>query len=54
MEIEVKNKWLVNIFIGLFVVLFLSAGVVWTIYKFNDCKKVGHSEGYCIMKIFTD
>ena len=36
--------------IGLFMV-FIGFSVWWQVYKYHDCKRVGHSTFYCIMSI---
>jgi hypothetical protein len=35
------------------VLVILSLGIWWTVYKYGDCKKVGHGTTYCVVKIFT-
>jgi len=35
----------------LILVLFLSLGGCWEVYRWNDCRSVGHSTFYCIMTI---
>lgn len=36
--------------IALFI-LFIGLMVWWDVYKFHDCRKVGHSMLYCVMDI---
>ncbi len=34
--------------VGLFIML-IAASVWWSIYKYHDCLRVGHSKTYCIL-----
>jgi hypothetical protein len=33
------------------IIAFLSLGVWWQVYRWEDCRMVGHSTLYCIMTI---
>lgn len=46
-----KNEYL-QFLAGLILILcFIGLPIWWTIYKFKDCRKVGHSTLYCVMDI---
>ncbi len=40
-------------FIGaaILIVVLFSLGIWWQIYRFHDCRKVGHSLTYCILTV---
>jgi len=38
------------VYIG-FALVVVAAVLAWPIYRFHDCKKVGHSTFYCVMDI---
>jgi len=35
----------------IFFIILLSISIWWKIYKYHDCKKVGHSTLYCVLDI---
>jgi Na+/H+ antiporter NhaC len=39
------------VFYGVLPVLLLAFVVWWSVYKFKDCRKVGHSMTYCVLRI---
>lgn len=45
------TRVLLNIFFIAFVVGLLALAVWWQRYQYKDCKNVGHSTLYCVMKI---
>jgi len=45
-----KDFGLVAIIVLIFVGL-IGLGIWWDVYKYGDCRKVGHSKLYCIMDI---
>lgn len=40
-----------TIWLGLFVVAIVGLAIWWPLYKFHDCKRVGHSALYCVMDV---
>lgn len=40
------------ILIGIVAIAIVSLSIWWTIYKYEDCKLVGHTKTYCVMKLF--
>lgn len=41
-------RWIV---LTSFVVGLVSVGILWQVYRYQDCKLVGHTKLYCIMNI---
>lgn len=50
-EQRMKNIIIITI-ITLLVLAILGLSIWWTIFKFKDCKNVGHSNLYCWGKVF--
>lgn len=46
-----NNSGCLLIFIIVFFVIFFVIFFVWEKYNYDDCRKVGHSFMYCLMKI---
>lgn len=45
-----KTNWFSFILAILALIIFIYLGIAWEIYKYHDCKKVGHSTFYCVMQ----
>lgn len=45
------KKFLEKMIMPTFIIALLVMSVGFSIYKFNDCKRVGHSTLYCILDL---
>lgn len=45
------NKPGVILFATVVILALIAANIWWQVYRFNDCRAVGHSRLYCILTI---
>lgn len=54
-QLKKIGGWIAVFIFGAGIMAVLLAAVFWwPVYKYKDCRKVGHSKTYCIMKIFAN